>query len=178
MSRATANRQIRMVERAALTYNPVFNGMCCAGYGAPQQYYVGPGYGAPQQYYTGPGYGTVSSIISASIGGAVALTSVYFQWRMQHDAQKREEHERERQAAAQAEAQAAAAAAAKAAADAAAVQQSITTGAGGGPVTVGPGGQVIPGVGPVAASLGVSPTMLLVGAVAIVGGIFLLGRRR
>lgn len=74
------------------------------------------------------GLGQWASVISAGITAGVALTTTYFGWRQQSDAQKRAEHQAERDAAAQLELAKAAQAQQAAAAQTAAVQ-TATSGA-------------------------------------------------
>jgi len=113
--------------------------------------------------------GAVSSVISATITGAVALTSMYFQWRQQHDAEIHAEHEAQREAARVADAQAAQLKALQMQAQTAAVQTATSGAQGASGVTLS---------APMAAALG-SPMMLVAG-VAVVGllAVVLLGRRR
>lgn len=116
------------------------------------------------------GLGQWASVVAAGLTAGVALTTTYFGWRQQSDAQKRERHASEREAARAAEAAAAQQAAAVAAQQAAAVQNAVSVSSG------VPGGMPRSAAG-VAGMLG-SPMVLAVGAGLAIVLALTLGRRR
>lgn len=114
------------------------------------------------------GLGQWSSVVAAGITAGVALTTTYFGWRTQADAQTRARHQAERDAAAQLAAAQAAQAQQAAAAQTAAVQLA-TSGA-----QAGVGMSVPQGA---AGMLG-SPVVLIAGVGIAVVLAVVLGRRR